>query len=455
MQKSGNMTYNRFYFRIILSLVLVGIFSVGTAWFFMEAHQPATGAACLALVMLVLGNLVYYVNRTNRILGTFLVHLGENEASLSFEGKYIDRNFRGLRSGLEKVQQDFRQIRSEKEMQARYIGTILQHIDAGIIVYDGSGRVKLLNESVYNLLNIRNLQNIGDLEKAWPGLPDRLKSLEPQQQVTEKLPAGDHILHLSIRKNIIRHSGSEENILTIHDIRDELEQQELESWKRLIRVINHEIMNSITPVTTLTLAIRKKLTAKGKQKATGRVSAGDIGDVLASAGIIEERSKGLIEFIAKYRRLTRLPPLQIEQVDVEILFGSMSDLFREQFSRLGIVLETGIHQKSGVRSDLRLLEQVLINLIKNAAEAVQSVREPRIMLKTYMNEAMKPVISVGDNGCGMDDEQKQQAFVPFYTTKEEGSGIGLNLCRQIMKLHKGDIRIRSELGRGTEVILEF
>ena len=222
-----------------------------------------------------------------------------------------------------------------------------------------------------------------------------------------------------------------------------------------MRVINHEIMNSITPVTTLTLAIRKKFTKKSKAKTVSQITMDDVENALSSAEIIEERSRGLIEFIDKYRRLTRLPPLKISPVNAQDLFDRMSFLFREQLEEKGIRMVTEVHQKSAFRADPGMIEQVLINLIKNAVEAMDGSRDPSIQLKAYMSPDWRPVISVSDTGCGMDTETIQQVFVPFFTTKEKGSGIGLSLCRQIMRLHKGEISLQSEPGKGTTISLRL
>jgi len=446
------MAYNRFYMRIVLSVILIALFSAASIYFFIVPGQHASMLAFGIMVFLVVGNLIYFLNRTNRILGTFLVYLRENDPTLTYTRKYIDKNFTGFSTNLNEVLESFRDIRIEKEMQARYISAIVENINAGIIVFDLSGEIKLINTAARKLLNIGEIHNIADLNKVFPEFADRIMKLKPSEPFMEKLSAGGELLHLAIKLSIIRSEGSQENILTIHDIKNEMEEQEIESWKKLIRVINHEIMNSITPVTTLTLAIRKKFTKKSKAKPVSEITEQDVENALSSAEIIEERSRGLVEFIDKYRRLTKLPPLKISSVDVNDLFERMKFLFSEQLDEKGIRLETDIHQKSSIKADARLIEQVLINLIKNAIEAMDSSQDPVIRLNTYMNNDWRPIISITDAGCGMDQEKMQQLFVPFYTTKEEGSGIGLNLCRQIMRLHKGEIMIQSE---GTTVTLQF
>jgi len=253
----------------------------------------------------------------------------------------------------------------------------------------------------------------------------------------------------------MKSQGEEYTIFTFHDIRGEMEEQEINSWKKLIRVITHEIMNSITPITTLTLAIRKKLEGIKHTKQRSQVSAEDINIALSSTEIIEERSKGLIHFIEKYKKITKLPPLKLSTLDIEDLFKRINVLFHQQFEETGIELLTNIHQAKTLKGDQQMIEQVLINLVKNSMEAFEDQSKPQIVLKSYYDKDRKTVISVSDNGPGIPSAIFEEIFIPFFTTKEEGSGIGLNVCRQIMRLHKGEIYVTSEVKTGTIVNLVF
>jgi len=249
--------------------------------------------------------------------------------------------------------------------------------------------------------------------------------------------------------------GEEYTIFTLHDIRSQMEEQEINAWKKLIRVITHEIMNSITPITTLTLAIRKKLTGTKRGKGKTEIRNDDIDVALSSTEIIEERSKGLIHFIDNYRKITKLPPLQLTGCDIPELFERIRMLFHQELQKNNIELMTEVHQTKSFKGDPQLVEQVLINLVKNSIEAFEAQPHPRIILKSLYDKDQRTVIAVMDNGAGIPQENMEEIFVPFFTTKEQGSGIGLNVCRQIMQLHKGEIFVNSGVGKGTSANLIF
>ena len=241
----------------------------------------------------------------------------------------------------------------------------------------------------------------------------------------------------------------------MNDISNQMEEQEIESWKKLIRVINHEIMNSMTPIITLTLAIRKKLMKGEGNKTAVKHERADLKDAINSAGIIEERSRGLVSFINRYKKLTGLPPLNKSTILAKDLFLKIENLFGEELQEKGIRLIYEPECMHRIEADQEMLEQVLINLVKNAAEALEDCNNPEIKLLCYSDTDRNLCLTVSDNGEGIPADRLGQVFVPFYTTREEGSGIGLSLCRQIMRLHKGRINIESEQGKGTRVNLEF
>ena len=234
-----------------------------------------------------------------------------------------------------------------------------------------------------------------------------------------------------------------------------MEEQEIESWRKLIRVITHEIMNSITPITTLTLAIKRKFTTENRQKDIPDLQAEDISEALKSADIIEERSKGLIHFIEKYKTLTKLPPLSISIIDIHRLFNRMQYLFEDQLHQEHIKFKIDTAGLEEMLGDRKMMDQVMINLIKNAIEALNHTNDPHISLTAYRDTDGREVIEIKDNGTGIPEDKIDQVFIPFFTTKETGSGIGLSLCRQIIRLHKGEILIESVQGNGTKVYLKF
>ncbi|MCK4880383.1 MAG: sensor histidine kinase [Bacteroidales bacterium] len=239
----------------------------------------------------------------------------------------------------------------------------------------------------------------------------------------------------------------------MNDITHQMEEQEILSWKKLIRVINHEIMNSMTPIITLSMAIRKKL-AKGNQaKPVEQLPSEALDDAIHSASIIEERSKGLVQFIERYKKLTGLPPMKMERFPAGDLFAKMEQLFKEELNAKDIRFNWPSQCNAELEADQQMLEQVLINLVKNSVEALRNQEDPAIELSCYRDADNHICLAVHDNGEGIPEDKLEQVFVPFFTTREEGSGIGLSLCRQIIRSHHGRTEIESTPEEGTRVVI--
>jgi len=449
------MGFNRFYLSVIIYVVLITICSFTFFFFLTVTNQPTTAAGTGIIAVLIMIRFIYYVNRTNRMLGDFFIYMKEEDPSLTYTRKYTDRNFKGLSQKMELLIREFKEDRLEKEVQARYLQTIVDNVTTGIISFDQSGHVHLMNNAARELLNIRKLNAIDELNHCYPELGSGIRFLKPRDQMTEKIVTKGEFHHLSINAAVIRMKGIQNHIITLNDIKYQMEEQEIDSWKKLIRVINHEILNSITPIITLTTAIKKRLQKKQDKKAVKEVNEKDIQYALDSTDIIEERSKGLINFIDRYRKLTRLAPLQLSSVDMKDLFQRIQFLFKEEPGMKGVTLKVEYQETGMLMADPKMLEQMIINLVKNSMEALENINNPFIEIGYYVDEEQRKVIRVKDNGPGIHSEAREQVFVPFYTTKEGGSGIGLSLCRQIMRMHKGEITIDSEPGEGTEVTLRF
>jgi len=449
------MGYNRFYLHLLLYILLLTAFALGTVYFLFIKSQYATAVLFILLLLATAFRMVYYMNRTNRVIGMYFDYLNENDPSLAWSSDYVERNFKGFRSALQGIMEQLKQARIDKEMQAKYLENVVDNIDTGLIISDSEGRIELVNQSCRKFLDIRNLHSIHDLDKHHNQLGSRLMELKPGDSFSEKFVVHDRFYLLLIRAKEMKNREKEIRIYTFHDIRTEMEEQEIQSWKKLIRVITHEIMNSITPITTLTLAIRKKL-GNAKDEKDGKIPAKeDIAIALQSTAIIEERSRGLIGFIEKYRKITRTPELSLTVCEIGSLLEGVKILFEGECKKAGVDLRISTRQVKTFRADCQLVEQVLINLVKNALEALAGREKPVIEIQAYNHIDGRRVISVQDNGPGIPQKHMEQVFVPFFSTREGGSGIGLNLCRQVMRLHRGEISIQSDEGKGTIVRLFF
>lgn len=421
------MASNRFHISLILHCILLFATLFLAFFFYYTRQQPSTAAGMIVLSVIVMLRLIYLVNRTNRILANFLIYMHERDPSLSYTVKYTDRNFRGLNKSLERLIRDLKESRMDLEVQAHYLEAILDNVSTGIITLEASGQIRTINRAAKEFLGKGSLD-----------------------QILEEKPK-----YLSIQSSHIKLNSEALQIIALNDISSQMEEQEIRSWKKLIRVINHEIMNSMTPIITLAGAIQRKLGKSLGEERAGQLSEEVLSDALRSTAIIEERSNGLVSFIERYKKLTGLPPVKPETFPAVVLMEKVEQLFREELKQQSIRLILPSECKLELLADRQMLEQVMINLVKNAIDALHNSPDPEIELSCHRDASQLICLSVRDNGPGIAPDKLDQVFVPFFTTKDDGSGIGLSLCKQIIQLHEGKIELDSTPDKGTLVSIRF
>lgn len=449
------MGSNRFYISILINCLLIFGAAFLFFYFLQVRQQPNTAAGIAVLAIMLVIRLVFFVNRTNRILGNFLSYMHEKDPSLHFSVRYVEKNFRGLNEELEKLIREFKENRINLEVQAQYLETILDNVSTGILSFNEGGEILTMNQAAHECLGTCRVNHLKDLDKKHGGMGAAIHGMRSADQLTITVKHGATDKRISIHTSQIKLKKETVRIVALNDITHQMEEQEILSWKKLIRVINHEIMNSMTPIITLAMAIRRKLSDGERVLPVEQIAKVALDDAIQSASIIEERSIGLVQFIERYKKLTTLPPIKPERFPAEELFAKTEQLFKEELGTKGIRLIRQASCNIEFEADRQMLEQVLINLVKNATEALGETKNPEIELNCQLENDQDLCISVRDNGEGIPPEKQEQVFVPFFTTRDKGSGIGLSLCRQIIRLHKGQIHIESSSGGGTRVMLRF
>jgi two-component system nitrogen regulation sensor histidine kinase NtrY len=254
----------------------------------------------------------------------------------------------------------------------------------------------------------------------------------------------------------LRLKGHVITIASIKNIQTVLENQEIESWQKLIRVLTHEIMNSITPISSLTSTVDGLLMSYIDEQNIEEEEAEDLIDIRSAIHTIRKRSDGLIHFVDTYRNLTKIPTPNFKQALVCSLLENVRLLFKEECKNKKIDFKIEVNPENIViNADVQLIEQVIINLVKNSIQALEGVKSPKISIKASYNQRSRPTIQVSDNGKGIIKEVLDKIFIPFFTTKTSGSGIGLSLSRQILRLHNGSISARSVPNKETTFTLTF
>ncbi len=449
------MLKNLFAINIFIRVILILLCSFAFIFIITETNRPATTVLLGLLLIYITYNLFYYVNRTNRELANFLIYLKENDTSLVIKSENLDKTFKGLRQSFKKITDELKKTRIEKEIEQRYIETVFEHVGIGLISFDEQGRIERINKAAKKLLNITHASSISELDKVQYGLAEKLKRQQPGLQSLFKIKINNEILQIAINSTVTVIEDKRIKIISLQDIRNELEEKELDSWKKLISTLTHEIMNSITPITTLTVAIKRCFMQDGNIKLPENISAENIKDAIDSTNIIEERSKGLISFVDNYRSITKLPVPELSRVPVSQLFIELEMLFKDTFELNTIRFVKEITPDNlKIIADKKLMEQVLINLVTNSLDAMKNYKKGLIIFRAF-EENNNVNIQIIDNGTGIPDNIIENIFTPFYTTKEKGTGIGLSISRQIIRMHKGKISIRSVPNKETIVTISI
>lgn len=444
------MKFNRYYISIIVRVVLITLSCFLLVWFYTQTSRPATTLFFLLLIVAQTVSLILYLNRINRDLANFLIYLQENNTSLVFSRNRVEKNFRNIMSGLNEISKKIQEAQISREEKHQYLRAVIEHMDTGILSFNSKNEVELVNRAALNLLNTQTLTNIDLLNGE---LADKLKSPDKENFVV-KLENNGKLMNLSVKLKSVRIGNEIIKIVSLQNIRAELEEQELESWKKLIRVLRHEIMNSITPITTLTIAIKRCFSRNAVAKPLKEITSDNIADALMSAEVIEERSNGLISFVEKFKSITDVPKPVFKNFGVVSMLEKVKLLFvnlcKEKEIEFSIEAD---NSELTANADEQLIQQVIINLVKNSIEAINTTGF--VTLKAFRSSTQKVCIQVIDNGKGIDAEDLENVFVPSFSTKENGMGIGLSLSKQIIQLHQGEISARSHPGRGTvlEIII--
>jgi two-component system nitrogen regulation sensor histidine kinase NtrY len=424
---------------------------------FTQTNLYATATVVALIVVFQMYELIRYVERTNHELSRFMRSIRYADFSQTFSSRGRGSSFDELNTAFTEVVEEFQKARAEKEEHFQYLQTVVQHIGVGLLAFTADGEVALINTSVKRLLGIDQLINIKSLGPVSPSLVQTLFSMRSGQKVLVKTEIHKEPLQLVISATELKLRGQLHTLVSLQNIRSELDEKEVEAWQQLIRVLTHEIMNSITPISSLASTVNEMLKTSSTDGHHGKAPSPEvIRDVQGAIQTIEKRSRGLLQFVDAYRSLTRIPPPKFQIVSVKELFGQVEELMRQRLAESRIVLEKRIEPESlELTADPVLIEQVMINLILNAAEALQNIPRPIITLSAYIGERGRVTLEVTDNGTGIPTEVQEKIFVPFFTTKPNGSGIGLSLSRQIMRLHGGLILLASDQDRGTTFILRF
>jgi len=432
------------YINIIVRVALIVILSILLGYLLFKENSLRFSIICSLAIIIITVNLITFLNQTNRNIRFFFDSVRNDDSSLTFPLDDKSGNLRELHRSMNNVNHQIQELKIENRNQEQYFQKILEHLATGIITYDKKGFIHHANSAAKRLLSADVLTHLQQIERYDKKLFRTIRDLRPFERSLIAVNSKPGEIQLSLKSTSF---GSDENeliILSIQDIKHELDEKEVDSWMRLIRVLMHEIMNSITPITSLSESLSNIYLSGEKPVMPEEVTEKTIATTLHGLNVIREQGKGLMSFVESYRKLSRIPKPEMKLFKVSELF-SRARILSDSLEKSNSTEITFCTDNSDpeIFADLNLISLVLINLIKNAVEANENNPAGKIRITAGSDPNGHPEICVTDNGPGISEKNLEEIFVPFFTTRENGSGIGLSISRQIMGAHGGTLKVSS------------
>ena len=447
------MIFKKFEWRILIRVVLLFI-TLSTAAYLLVREWYVYLLFAIPVIIYQLFDIFRFQRKAQQELGEFVESVHYRDFSRYFDVKHAPIELQPLRKGFNEINTTFKVISKEKETQYQYLQKILELVDTGILSYEEElGTVVWMNESLKRMLQLPYLKTIHSLARRDEELYKSMIALKPGDNKIGTAHLEKDTFKVLLSATAFQTDGKKYKLIAFQNVNEALDETESKAWQKLLSVMTHEIMNSVAPISSLADTLKHRLQ---QSVSTLNNDYGSVDDLELGIETIKRRSEGLLKFAETYRNLNKITTLNLKKVYVRDIFENLMQLMQPTLEQKNIELETILKDPDlQLEADTNLLEQVLINLVVNAIDAVKEQKDPRIVLSSYLSSNRKTVIKVADNGAGMPPELIDKIFVPFFSTRKSGSGIGLSLCKQIMMLHRGNIQVQSVEGEGTAFMLQF
>lgn len=433
------MAFKKFRFNIIIRGIIILLLF---ACLFVSVHRIEwyiTSALIGILIISAFIELIRYVEKTNRQLASFLSNIKNRDFSGSI-GMIKGHTFGELNEIQNEIMDEFKDIKVEKEVHYQYLQVILSQIDIAIVCFNEKGEIKFSNKAASNFFP-KHIKGIDDFKKLNLELYQIITELKPSENKIIGLRSSDSVAQLLVSCSLFKVEKEEFKLFSFKNIKEELDNKELDAWQMLIRILSHEIMNSTTPIVSLTEAISDILFVEGERVPLPNIDKEDSNEIYNGIEVIARKSRDIQSFVQAYKDLTRIPFPKFELFSVKGFCENIQNLFVNEFKGRGICFQISMQSDFQLKADKLQLEQVIVNLIRNAMDAVEAIDNPQISISVKRMERV--FFEVKNNGNEIEEEFLRKIFIPFYTTKPKGSGIGLSVCRQIVRLHGGQITVDS------------
>jgi two-component system, NtrC family, nitrogen regulation sensor histidine kinase NtrY len=447
------MFYKRYEWRLFIRIVLLFAVLFAEAWLILKGYYLYAAVLCSVLVIQFY-DLYRLLKKAQDEVREFAESVHYRDFSRYFNVKTAPAELQPLREGFNEINTTFKVISREKETQYVYLQKILELVDTGIISYNvGSGEIAWMNESFKKMMGIPYLKTIHSLQKRDEQLYKEVITIKTGESKIAKATTERSSFKVLLSATAFQTDEQIFKLIAFQNVSEALDETEAEAWRKLLSVMTHEIMNSVAPISSLADTLKNRLIESTLHLQNNE---GSVDDLELGIDTIKRRSEGLLKFAETYRNLNKITTLNVKKILVRDLFENLNQLMQPTLEQKKIELDIILKDPAiTLEADTNLIEQVLINLLVNAIEAVKEKEQPVITLSAQVNSNNKTVIRVSDNGTGMPAEVLDKIFIPFFSTRKTGSGIGLSLCKQIMLLHKGSIQVQSKEGEGSAFVLVF
>jgi len=447
------MIFKRYEWRLLLRVLILFVTLTGTAIIAVQGPIIYMVLACPLLVYELI-DMIRFQKKAQDEVSQFVESIHYRDFSRHFDVRKAPTELKPLRKGFNEINSTFKLISRERETQYHYLQKILEIVDTGILSYElETGETGWINEAFKRIIGIPYVKTITALEKREENLYKELTEIKPGENKVITITRNQQLIKVLITASLMRSDDKVYKLIAFQNVSEALDETESKAWQKLLSVMTHEIMNSVAPISSLADTLKNRLQSP---EIVNSSMGGQLEDLELGIDTIKRRSEGLLKFTESYRNLNKITKLDLKKIMVRDIFENLSSLMHPSMEKKHIELEIVLRDPAlAIEADINLLEQVMINLLVNAIEAVKDKEHPRITLSAETQQNNRTVVKVSDNGSGIPTELLDKIFIPFFSTRKTGSGIGLSLCKQIMLLHKGNIQVQSAEGVGSAFLLVF
>ena len=447
------MIFKRYEWRLLLRVLILFVTLSATSLIAVQGNYMYLVIACPLLVYELI-DMIRFQKKAQDEVSQFVESIHYRDFSRHFDVRKAPTELKPLRKGFNEINTTFKLISRERETQYHYLQKILELVDTGILSYENeTGETGWINEAFKRLIGIPYIKTIYSLEKREEALYKEIINIKPGESKVISITRNQQQYKILINASILRSDDKVYKLVAFQNVSEALDETESRAWQKLLSVMTHEIMNSVAPISSLADTLKNRL--QSPEIANSPVSS-QLEDLELGIDTIKRRSEGLLKFTESYRNLNKITKLDLKKILVRDLFENLNSLMQPSLEKKHIELEIVLRDPAlAIEADINLLEQVMINLLVNAIDAVKEREQPRISLSAEIQVNNRVTVKVADNGSGIPTELLDKIFIPFFSTRKTGSGIGLSLCKQIMLLHKGNIQVQSAEGKGSAFLLQF